>query len=122
MPKPADQSFHAFLTQLDSYEGQVAAYQFMPPRKGEVEADYRGPFAELLERVGIRPYAHQARAFEAVGHGRDVVVATATASGKSLTFQVPVLAALARGRTSLLLYPTKALAADAGKALGSSDP
>lgn len=112
MPKPADQSFHAFLTQLDSYEGQVAAYQFMPPRKGEVEADYRGPFAELLERVGIRPYAHQARAFEAVGHGRDVVVATATASGKSLTFQVPVLAALARGRTSLLLYPTKALAAD----------
>jgi len=110
--KDPQASFHAFLTQLPGYEGQVASYHFFPPRKGAVEDDYSGPFAPLLGRAGIRPYAHQARALEAVGAGRDVVVATATASGKSLSFQLPVLDALERGATSLLLYPTKALAAD----------
>ncbi len=112
MVKDPQTSFHAFLTQLPGYEGQVASYHFFPPRKGEVEGAYEGPFASLLRRAKIRPYAHQARALEAVGAGRDVVVATATASGKSLAFQVPVLDALERGSTSLLLYPTKALAAD----------
>ncbi len=110
--KADEQSFHAFLTQLPGYEDQLAAYQFMPPRRGEPEPAYAGPFAERLAALGLSPYSHQARAFEAVGRGRNVAVATATASGKSLVFQLPVIDALARGRTSLLLYPTKALAAD----------
>jgi len=58
------------------------------------------------------PYRHQARAFEAVGGGSDLVIATPTASGKSLVFQVPVVDAFATGGTSIMLYPTKALAHD----------
>lgn len=106
------QSFHGFLTQLPEYEGQVAAYHFFPPRKRVEGNGYDGPFAELLERAGIVPYEHQAAALLAAAERRDVVVATATASGKSLVFQAPVLAGLEEGGTSLLVYPTKALAGD----------
>lgn len=112
MAKDPDQSFHAFLTQLDDYEEQVVGYHFFPPRRGRSEPAYDGPFAHLLGRLGFAPFGHQAEALAQVGAGRDVVVATATASGKSLAFQLPVLDALERGRSALLLYPTKALAVD----------
>ncbi|HEY8377532.1 MAG TPA: DEAD/DEAH box helicase [Nannocystis sp.] len=68
-----------------------------------------------LGRRGVtRPYTHQAEAIAAARAGRDVVLATATASGKSLCFQVPIVqAALEDPRArALLLFPTKALARD----------
>lgn len=68
-----------------------------------------------LEQRGIRGlYAHQAQAIAAARSGRSVVVATPTASGKSLCFHVPVLEALSEDPTAsaLFLYPTKALARD----------
>ncbi len=112
MARDPAQSFHAYLTQLPGYEGQVAAYHFFPPRKRGGDGAYAGPFAGLLARAGLSPYEHQATALGAAAAGRNVVVATATASGKSLAFQVPVLSELETGGTSLLLYPTKALAGD----------
>ena len=68
----------------------------------------------LAQRGISRLYSHQARAIEAAIAGRHVVVATPTASGKSLCFHVPVLAALARepDARAIYLYPTKALARD----------
>jgi len=68
-----------------------------------------------LRRGGVdRPWAHQIRAAELARAGRHVVVATGTASGKSLAYQLPVLARLiAEPRaTALYLSPTKALGAD----------
>jgi DEAD/DEAH box helicase domain-containing protein len=70
---------------------------------------------EALRRRGIeRPYRHQA---EAVAHalaGRDLVVVTPTASGKTLCFALPVLDAWLRDpeTRALWLFPTKALAQD----------
>lgn len=110
--KDPDQSFHAFLTQLDGYEEQVVGYHFFPPRRGRSVPDYTGAYAQLVSRLGLAPYEHQAAALQHTGAGQDVVVATSTASGKSLAFQLPVLHALAEGRSALLLYPTKALAND----------
>ena len=112
VPKDPDQSFHAFLTQLDDYDEQVVGYQFFPPRRGAAAAGYSGPYADLLAGLGLTPYVHQAQALELAGTGKDVVVATSTASGKSLAFQLPVLDALRQGRSALLMYPTKALAND----------
>jgi DEAD/DEAH box helicase domain-containing protein len=68
-----------------------------------------------LERRGItRLYDHQAQAIEAALSGRHVVIATPTASGKSLCLHVPVLNALAKdpNASALYLYPTKALSRD----------
>ena len=61
-----------------------------------------------------RLYTHQAEAINAALAGRNVVVATSTASGKTLCFNVPVLEALARDplARALYIYPTKALAQD----------
>ncbi|MDJ0782866.1 MAG: DEAD/DEAH box helicase [Desulfosarcinaceae bacterium] len=70
---------------------------------------------QALKRGGIeRLYRHQAAALDAISAGTDTVVATPTASGKSLVYQLAMLSALedegsARG---LFLYPLKALAQD----------
>ncbi|MDT7581906.1 MAG: box helicase protein [Pseudonocardiales bacterium] len=70
--------------------------------------------AALGERGITQPWSHQAQAAELAHAGRDVVVATGTASGKSLAYQLPVLAAFDTDprATALYLSPTKALAAD----------
>jgi DEAD/DEAH box helicase domain-containing protein len=66
-------------------------------------------------------YVHQADAWEAAARGEHLIVTTGTASGKTLAFNLPVLDALAREpkRRALYLYPTKALAQDQLRALGS---
>ncbi len=108
----AHASFHALLTQLPFHEDQVASYHFFPPRAGRREHAYEGPYATELRRLDIAPHGHQAAALSALGSGEDVVIATPTASGKSLVFQVPLAAAVKRGGTGIVLYPTKALAHD----------
>ena len=59
-------------------------------------------------------YSHQAEAVDHVIHGRNVVVVTPTASGKTLCYNVPVLDAILKDPASraLYLFPTKALAQD----------
>ena len=63
-------------------------------------------------------YSHQLEALEAAREG-NVVVTSGTASGKSLSFNLPVLDELARDdrRRALYLYPTKALAQDQARKL-----
>jgi DEAD/DEAH box helicase domain-containing protein len=71
---------------------------------------------QALEARGILSlYSHQRRAADLLHDGRSVVVATPTASGKSLCYQLPVLDRLFRepgDARALYLYPTKALARD----------
>ncbi|MGW0040758.1 DEAD/DEAH box helicase [Rhodococcus sp. NPDC003348] len=70
---------------------------------------------EALRETGIPlPWTHQERAASLAAGGTNVVVATGTASGKSLAYQLPVLTALAEDprATALYLAPTKALGAD----------
>jgi DEAD/DEAH box helicase domain-containing protein len=75
--------------------------------------------AEALRVSGIDAlYSHQLEALEAAGDG-NVIVTSGTASGKSLSFNLPVLDQLARDphRRALYLYPTKALAQDQARKL-----
>jgi DEAD/DEAH box helicase domain-containing protein len=68
-----------------------------------------------LEQRGIdQLYVHQAEAIEAVRAGRDVVVVTPTASGKTLCYALPALQAIAEdpAARALFLFPTKALSQD----------
>ncbi|HUE54641.1 MAG TPA: DEAD/DEAH box helicase, partial [Candidatus Udaeobacter sp.] len=64
---------------------------------------------------GIRRlYTHQAAAAEAVHAGKNVVIVTPTASGKTLCYNLPVLNAVLENTDTraLYLFPTKALAQD----------
>lgn len=74
-----------------------------------------------FERAGVRrPWRHQVVAADALHAGEHVVLATGTASGKSLAYQLPTLSAVLdsrgprgeRGSCVLYLAPTKALAHD----------
>ncbi len=70
---------------------------------------------DALRAKGIeQPWSHQVRAAELARAGVDVVLATGTASGKSLAYQLPALAAISADPRACVLYlaPTKALGAD----------
>jgi DEAD/DEAH box helicase domain-containing protein len=73
-----------------------------------------------LDSIGISsPWPHQVAAASAAWAGRSVVLATGTASGKSLAYQLPMLSAVSADPRARVLYlaPTKALAADQLRAI-----
>ena len=91
------------------------------PWPGWVPDDLRG---RLVARGIPSPWSHQAEAADHAWAGRHVVVSTGTASGKSLAYQLPVVAALTEDvrATALYLSPTKALGADQLRAARALDP
>ncbi|MDQ2848895.1 MAG: DEAD/DEAH box helicase [Actinomycetota bacterium] len=99
-------------------ENPVTHIEQLPARPGRA-VDWPDWVPDLLRDAlaakGIaRPWQHQAQAAQLVHDGQHVVVATGTASGKSLAFQLPTLATLLADPKACALYlsPTKALAAD----------
>jgi DEAD/DEAH box helicase domain-containing protein len=70
--------------------------------------------ASALTRKGISLYTHQSEVYDHLLSGRNVVITTPTASGKTLAFSLPIFAVCARdpAATALLLYPAKALSND----------
>lgn len=69
--------------------------------------------AKMLQKRGMkRLYSHQSKAIASALDGRDTVVVTPTASGKSLCYNLPVLDAMYRNASALYLFPTKALSQD----------
>ncbi|MCC6729976.1 MAG: DEAD/DEAH box helicase [Chthonomonadales bacterium] len=112
-----DALLHA-LTQSPSYRGQIVHLRREPARPPAWREPGR-PLGAALERAlaagGVgRLYTHQADALELARAGRDPLVVTGSASGKSLCYQLPVLEALAAdpAATALLLFPSKALCQD----------
>lgn len=80
---------------------------------------------DRLTELGLgNLWTHQAEAIDHLRAGRSTVIATGTASGKSLCYQVPIAEAVAdsiRPGTALALFPTKALAQDQLRSLGHLD-
>ena len=92
-----------------------ATLERRPARHADPVRPLDPELADRLAARGIdRLYTHQAAAIDALRDGRSVVLATGTASGKSLCYQVPILESALRGdaATALLVFPTKALAQD----------
>ena len=102
---------------------RIAAVQHLPARGADTVAlpdDLPDLLVDRLRNNGIeRLYRHQAEAYDHVRGGRHTVVATGTASGKSLCYQLPLLDRVLRDdkATALYLAPTKALAHDQLRAL-----
>ncbi len=105
-------NYTAWLKGLEGFENQIAAFSFFPARTQGERVQYQGQFADLLNQLGITPYRHQAESLMLTEMKQNVVVATPTASGKSLTYQLPTLHAMQNGKTALYLFPTKALSHD----------
>jgi DEAD/DEAH box helicase domain-containing protein len=89
------------------------------PAKAAVTAPMPEPVAPeirtALAQRGIRDlYSHQAECFDLIHAGKNVVVVTPTASGKTLCYNLPVLNKLQNepGARAMYLFPTKALAED----------
>jgi DEAD/DEAH box helicase domain-containing protein len=105
------------------FRDQIVTVREIPARTAEHgDLPIDPVVAGALRAVGVdRLYTHQAQAITLVREGRDVVVVTGTASGKTLCYAVPVMEALARDplATAISLYPTKALAQDQQKGLGA---
>ena len=118
----------AFLEQLTD-DPEVAAslvhIQELPARRPAIEPfpdDLPDLLVSRLGLLGVRGlYAHQSDGLAALRDGHDVIVATGTASGKTLIYNAAFAdAALTEPKaTALYLYPTKALARDQLRAVRS---
>jgi DEAD/DEAH box helicase domain-containing protein len=96
------------LTAVKQLPAREAVYRAMPDWiRPELAAAYR---AEGIEKL----YSHQAASAELARSGKNFVVVTPTASGKTLCYNLPVLNALLENpdTRALYLFPTKALAQD----------
>lgn len=102
-----------------NYSGQV---------KHVVEQEYREATRvdasevlpeEIATRMPFDPYEHQAEATRALNAGDDIAISTSTSSGKTLTYALQIAQNHLQSpdSTSLLVYPTRALARDQHKAL-----
>ncbi len=96
----------------------VTAWNIMPAEPGRYQ-DFPPALApelvKALQERGIqRLYTHQAQSFQTVQEGKNVVVVTPTASGKSLCYNLPVVQSILERPESraLYLFPTKALSQD----------
>jgi DEAD/DEAH box helicase domain-containing protein len=105
--------------------GRLVHREILPARAAQF-ADLAVPLpAEVAGRVAARGierlYTHQAAAIDRLRAGGSVAIATGTASGKSLCYQVPIVESVVEDRrdTALLIFPTKALAHDQLRALRS---
>src|SRR6478736_2805595 len=123
-PAPTERVLDRILEEEPSLATGVTHHAVIPART----ADWRDlpDWLDPRIRTGLagrgieRLYAHQAEAIETVRAGRDVVVVTPTASGKSLCYMLPVLQSIADdpAARSLFLFPTKALGQDQVAELG----
>ncbi|MFA5510383.1 MAG: DEAD/DEAH box helicase [Candidatus Cloacimonetes bacterium] len=96
----------------------IVASRMEPQREAQYAPWPKALHQDIIEALKMleyhQPYTHQAEAIEAALEGRDLVISTGVASGKSLCYQAPILQSQLVSSTSraLLLYPTKALAQD----------
>lgn len=111
-------SFLERLTHAPGYAGQLEHVEVLPERPGrfaEPATPLRSELVEMLQARGIeRLYTHQVAAYEHASAGKDVVVVTGTASGKTLCYNLPILDRICQESEAraLYLFPTKALARD----------
>ena len=101
-----------------AFMGCVTHWEVVPAREGryaDLPAGVDPRIRDALRGRGIeRIYSHQLSAFNAVRAGRNVVIVSPTASGKTLAYNLPVLQTLLEDpdARALYLFPTKALSQD----------
>ena len=108
------------------FANQIASHSVLEPSSGEFESlpEQLDPrLDEALKKNGLTQlYSHQREAFDSIRGGKDTVLVSRTASGKTLSFLLPILHEYIKAESPFgvaLLYPTKALSRDQEATLGS---
>jgi DEAD/DEAH box helicase domain-containing protein len=114
-------SLNEYIQSLKAYKGfagDIVCHRTLPPvpaRYADTLPRFTHDLSLLLAELGIhRLYAHQQAAMDRILAGSHTVIATPTASGKSLVYNLPVVDRLLSdpSATALYLFPLKALARD----------
>jgi DEAD/DEAH box helicase domain-containing protein len=106
------------LTAQNGYTDQICHTEKIPPRPpsyAELKTPLTAKLQTCLDDNAVWPlYTHQAEAVNQARDGKHVMVATSSASGKTMCYNVPVLEAMLNEKScrALYLFPTKALAQD----------
>lgn len=118
-------AFLGYIRGTSFYKDQIVHIEHLPPRSAK-HVDIDEPLTPLLQSAlhnkGIlQLYSHQAAALRATRSGKNVMVTTPSASGKTLCYNLPVLEAMLTQKhcRALYLFPTKALAQDQLRTLES---
>jgi DEAD/DEAH box helicase domain-containing protein len=111
------EEFIKSIKRMQSYKKQIVNVEEISAQEasfGELEKPLPENLQTCILNRNIKLYSHQAQAINLARQGKNVVIATPTASGKTLAFNIPVLEALTNDKkaTALYLYPTKALTND----------
>jgi DEAD/DEAH box helicase domain-containing protein len=111
------------LSKLPFYRDQIAHQEYILPREArhqQLEKPLQPALQAALQELRLFPlYSHQAAAVDVARAGKNVILSTPSASGKTLGYNLAVLDALLqeKGSRALYLFPTKALAQDQLRAL-----
>ena len=120
--EPLIDDFIKSIKRMSSYKKQIVHLEKIPAQEasfGELEKPLPQNIQACLLNRNIKFFSHQAEAINKARQGKNVIIATPTASGKTLAFNIPILEALTNDKkaTALYLYPTKALTNDQLKVL-----
>ncbi|MBP1770808.1 MAG: box helicase domain protein, partial [Candidatus Aminicenantes bacterium] len=106
------------LREIGERSDSIKAFQYLPAREGQFRDypdDVHPALREALAAKGFTSlYSHQRSSWDALKEGKNIVVVTPTASGKTLCYNLPVLDAILKDPSAraLYLFPTKALSQD----------
>jgi DEAD/DEAH box helicase domain-containing protein len=106
----------------------ISAWRMTPPRPSQtlpLPDLIPAPLREALSSLGINSlYSHQHSAWTHVHENKNIILSTSTASGKTLSYNLPVLSAIINNNQTraLYLFPTKALAQDQFSTLQNFQP
>ncbi len=111
----------AFLNHLRSqtnYDNQIAHIEHISPRHAsydKLDEPLARELQDILDEHGLSPlYSHQAEAVNYIHRGKNVIIATSSASGKTLCYNITVMQSILENPSTraIYLFPTKALAQD----------
>lgn len=116
--QPDINEYLSALKRSRKFSQQIVCHRILPARKAAFKAPENGLHGALsagLREQGIKAlYTHQADSIDIIRSGRDIVVASPTASGKSMIYNICVLESYLKDASThaLYLFPLKALAQD----------
>ncbi|MBQ6628456.1 MAG: DEAD/DEAH box helicase [Methanobrevibacter sp.] len=98
------------------FRDNIAHVETIPAKKANFKKvdNLNEKIIGYLDSKDVKLYTHQAETYEAIRNGKNVIITTPTASGKTLAFNLPIMETMIDDMeaTALYIYPAKALSND----------